>query len=125
MADTFQIIRIFTGPDGKSRQEPLDVSLKTAKYGSVSNLFSGPGMEIHRQSPGSSASWHNAPKRQLIATISGEAEIETGDGKVLKSKPGVIHLVEDVTGQGHITRITGTEDRISLFMPLAEGVEVV
>ena len=118
MAETFRIWKISTGPDGKSRQEPLDIPLKTARHGLVSSLFSGAGVELHRQSPGQVATWHNAPRRQLIATISGEAEIETGDGKVLKSHAGVIHLVEDLTGQGHITRITGTEDRVSLFMPL-------
>ncbi len=121
MAETFRIWRIFTGPDGKSRQEALDVPLQSAKSGLVSKLFSGPGVEIHRQAPGSSASWHNAPKRQLIATLSGEAQIETGDGKVLNSRAGVIHLVEDVTGQGHITRVVGSEDRVSLFMPLDDS----
>ena len=111
MAETFRIWRIFTGPDGKSRQEALDVPLQSAKSGLVSKLFSGPGVEIH----------HNAPKRQLIATLSGEAQIETGDGKVLNSRAGVIHLVEDVTGQGHITRVVGSEDRVSLFMPLDDS----
>lgn len=125
MADTFQIIRITTGPDGKSRQQVVEVPLERHRMGLVSRLFAGPGVEIHRQSPGSGASWHTAPRRQLIATISGEAEIETGDGKVLKSRAGVIHLVEDLTGQGHITRVIGNEDRVSLFMPLAEGVELV
>jgi quercetin dioxygenase-like cupin family protein len=124
MADTFQIVRIYAGPDGKSRQEPIEVPLGTAKFGLVSKLFSGAGVEFHRQPPGGVASWHTAPRRQLIATISGEAEIETGDGKVLRSRPGVVHLVEDLTGQGHITRIVGAEDRVSLFMPLGDSTEL-
>jgi hypothetical protein len=122
MAGTFTIWRISTGPDGKSRQEPVEIPMEMKRFGEVSKLFAGPGVEVHRQAPGGHASWHCAPRRQLIATISGEAEIETGDGKVLKSKPGVIHLVEDLTGQGHITRITGSEDRVSLFMPIEDSV---
>ena len=124
MAETFQIWRIYTGENGKSRMEPLALPMKAARFGLVSNLFSGRGVELHRQSPGSQASWHTAPRRQLIATISGEAEIETGDGQVLKSRPGVVHLVEDLIGQGHITRIVGTEDRVSLFMPLNDSTEL-
>lgn len=124
MDKAIQITRIYTGPDGKSRQQAIDVPMQSHRMGLVSKLFSGTGVEIHRQSPGGGASWHRAPRRQLIATISGEAEIETGDGKVLKSRPGVIHLVEDLTGEGHITRVIGTEDRISLFMPLADGTEI-
>ena len=125
MAETFEIVRIYAGADGKSRQELIQVPLRSGKFGLVSKLFSGHGVEIHRQRPGQVASWHTAPRRQLIATISGEAEIETGDGKVLKSRAGVIHLVEDLTGQGHITRIVGGEDRVSLFMPLEDSTVLV
>jgi len=121
MADTCRIWRIYTGPDGKSIQEPLDVPLHSKRFGLASSLLAGEGVEIHRQSPGQHASWHTAPRRQLITTIAGAAEIETGDGKVLLSCPGVIHLVEDLTGQGHITRIVGSEDRVSLFMPLDDS----
>ena len=125
MAETLRIWRIFTGEDGKSRQDPVEVPLKSARFGLVSNLLTGSGVELHRQSPGAYANWHTAPRRQLIATISGEAEIQTGDGQVLRSRPGVLHLVEDLTGQGHITRIVGTEDRVSLFMPLDDATQLV
>ena len=78
MAETFRIWRIFTGEDGQSRQEPVEVPLKSARFGLVSDLFTGSGVELHRQAPGLHANWHTAPRLQLIATISGEAEIETG-----------------------------------------------
>jgi hypothetical protein len=29
-------------------------------------------------------------------------------------------LAEDLTGKGHISRGVGTEDRVSLFLPVAE-----
>jgi hypothetical protein len=124
MAESFRIWRIYTGADGKSCLEPVDVPMNAMRFGTVSRLFSGKGVEIHRQAPGLSASWHTAPRRQLIATIAGEAEIETGDGQKLRSVPGVVHLVEDVTGVGHITRVVGTVDRVSLFMPLDEGISL-
>jgi hypothetical protein len=41
-------------------------------------------------------------------------------GKKIPIGPGHILLAEDVTGKGHISRGVGTEDRISLFIPLAE-----
>ena len=94
--------------------------MNQSRHGLVSRLFRGPGFDLHRQSPGHSFEWHPAPKRQLIVTISGEAEIECGDGQVLKVRPGVIQLMEDTKGRGHITRVLGTEDRVSIFMPLAD-----
>ena len=39
---------------------------------------------------------------------------------MLKVRPGVIQLMEDTKGRGHITRVLGTEDRVSIFMPLAD-----
>jgi hypothetical protein len=41
-------------------------------------------------------------------------------GKKIPIEPGHIDLVEDVTGKGHITRVTGTEDRVTLWLPLAD-----
>jgi hypothetical protein len=124
VAETLRIWRIFAGPDGESRLEPVDVPLGSTRHGLVSRLFRGPGFDLHRQAPGHSAEWHTAPKRQLIVTIAGESEIECGDGQVLKCRPGVIQLMEDTTGRGHITRVLGTEDRISVFMPLAEDERI-
>jgi hypothetical protein len=120
MSESLRIWRIYTRPDGKSALAPLDVPLDMQRHGLVSRLFTATGVDLHRQSPGHSADWHPAPRRQLIATLTGEAEIECGDGQVLKIRPGIIHLVEDTTGQGHITRVLGKEDRVSIFVPLAE-----
>ena len=55
-----------------------------------------------------------------MITLSGESEVELGDGTKIRLYPGHILLAEDTTGQGHISRAVGSEDRISLFIPLAE-----
>jgi hypothetical protein len=125
MAGKLRIWRIYVGADGKSGLDQIDIAMQANAHGEASQLFSGKGVQVTRQQPGHLASWHPAPRRQLIATLSGEAEIETGDGQILKSRPGVIHLVEDVHGQGHITRVTGTEERVSVFMPLDEDTKLV
>ena len=46
--------------------------------------------------------------------------MELGDGTKVRLHPGHILLAEDTTGQGHISRAIGSEDRISIFLPLAE-----
>ena len=65
--------------------------------------------------------WHQAPNRQYVVTLSGESEIELEGGRKLRLGPGHILLAEDTTGQGHISRAIGAGDRISLFIPLADG----
>jgi len=66
------------------------------------------------------ADWHTAPRRQYVITLTGQGEIEVAGGKKISIQPGHIDLVEDVTGKGHITKVTGTEDRVTLWLPLAD-----
>jgi quercetin dioxygenase-like cupin family protein len=67
--------------------------------------------------------WHPAPRRQFIVTLSGESEVELEDGKKVRLGPGTILLAEDTTGKGHISRAVGSQDRISLIIPLADGAQ--
>jgi hypothetical protein len=41
-------------------------------------------------------------------------------GKKIPVEPGHIELVEDTTGKGHITRVIGTEDRVTLQLPVSD-----
>ena len=50
---------------------------------------------------------HPAPRRVIFITVQGEYEVTTGDGDVRRFPPGSVLLVEDTTGTGHSTRITG------------------
>jgi hypothetical protein len=55
-----------------------------------------------------------------VITLSGRGEIEVAGGKKISIEPGHIDLVEDTAGKGHITRVMGTEDRVTLWLPLAD-----
>ena len=58
------------------------------------------------------------PRRQYSISLSGQAEIEVGDGTIARVGPGDVVLAEDLTGQGHITRVVGTEPRVYAIVPL-------
>ena len=68
--------------------------------------------------PGYFKDWHNAPRRQYVITLSGQVEFTIGDGTVKRLGPGDVLLAEDLTGRGHITRVVGSEPRISTAIPL-------
>ena len=57
--------------------------------------------------PGWFGDMHPAPARQFLILLSGQAEMQTGDGMVRQLKPGDIILLEDTWGKGHRTRNTG------------------
>jgi hypothetical protein len=46
--------------------------------------------------------------------------VEVAGGKKVSMGPGHIDLVEDTTGKGHITKVLGSEDRVTLQLPLAD-----
>jgi hypothetical protein len=120
MAEQADVWRIFTLPDGTSSMECIKVELP----GGRSSLFAGTGVQIVAMTPNTAVDWHVGPRRQLIATIAGEGELETGDGQKLTVKPGVLTLIEDLTGKGHLTR-NGPQGRLCVFMPLAADAKIV
>ena len=112
--------RIFTGPDGQTHAEEMTVKLARDDASTeVSEMAKATGAQFRRQAPSYFEDWHTAPRKQYVITLSGRGEIELSDGKKIPLGPGRILLLEDLTGKGHISRGVGTEDRISLLIPLA------
>jgi hypothetical protein len=119
MPETVDVWRLFTLPDGRSSMERIQVALANGR----SSLLAGTGVQVVTMQPSTVVDWHVGPRRQLIATIAGEGELETGDGQKLTVKPGVLTLIDDLTGKGHITRI-GPEGRLCVFMPLNAATQI-
>jgi hypothetical protein len=115
------VTRIFTGSDGQTHAEEINVKLvRDDASTELSEMVKAPGVRFRRQVPNYFEDWHTAPRKQYVITLSGRGEIEIAGGKKIPLGPGHILLVEDLTGKGHISRGVGTEERISLIMPLAE-----
>jgi hypothetical protein len=115
------VTRIYTGADGKTHAEEVSVKLMPGgASGDLSEMIKVSGLQIRRQAPNYFQDWHPAPRKQFVVTLSGRGEIELEGGKKIALGPGHILLAEDVTGKGHISRGVGSEDRVSLFIPVAE-----
>ena len=118
------VTRLYTGSDGQTYAEERQVKLAPGgDLGELSEMMKVTGLQFRRTPPNYSFDWHPAPRRQYVITLSGYGEIELAGGQKIPVGPGHILLAEDVTGKGHISRGVGTEDRISLFIPLAEGAK--
>ena len=115
------IIRVYTGPDGKSHFQDIEPKLEPKGDQSAGGeLIPGSGILIRRFEPTRSNPWHHAPGRYAVFTLSGAVDIEIGDGTVRRLGVGDILIAEDVTGQGHATREVGPEPRVSVFVPLGQ-----
>jgi quercetin dioxygenase-like cupin family protein len=108
------ITRIYTGPDGQSRAEQVEMKAP----GGTSEMIKATGAQFSSRPAAPASDWHVGPMRQYVITLSGRAELEVGDGKKVAVGPGQINLIEDTTGKGHITR--NLEDRIVVTIPLAD-----
>ena len=62
---------------------------------------------------------HAASKRQYVIIVSGRGEVDVVGGTKVLLAPGRVLLAEDVTGQGHTTRVGPDEDLVMLLVPLA------
>lgn len=110
------ITRLYTGADGQSHLEELDL----ASSPELTSLMATKGVVFRSTEPGRFSDWHNAPRRQFVITLAGEVEIGLGDGSVHRFSAGHVNLVEDLTGKGHTTRVVGNQPRMTATIHLAD-----
>ncbi len=118
-------VRVYTGDDGRSHLEEIDPPFEPfvdveGAHGDGTPMEAATGITFRRGAPGYFLDFHTAPRRQYTITLSGEIEIGTGDGTVRRYGPGTVLLAEDLTGQGHTTRVVSQEPRVYIVVPLAD-----
>ena len=111
------VTRLYTGPDNQTHAEQSELKFTPGTTSEVSKLMQVNGAELHRAAAGNVEDWHRAHRRQYVITLSGQGELEIADGKKISVGPGSILLVEDTTGKGHITKVIGAEDRVTIQIP--------
>lgn len=117
-----KVTRLYTGSDGKTKVEEYEIPLKSTGRGTeLSETVAVTSLQFRRTNQDYYIDWHTAPRRQYVITLAGESEVELEGGRKIRLGPGNILLAEDTTGQGHISRAVGSTDRISLFIPIADG----
>ncbi len=116
-----QIVRVYTGDDQRSHFEDINIDLEDLGVrGRISQPWPASSVMFREVDGDYALDFHNAPRRQLVVNLTGQVDIEVGDGTVRRLGPGSILLAEDTTGQGHISRAVEGEPRTCLFVPLAD-----
>jgi hypothetical protein len=109
-------VRCYTGSDGQSHFEDLDLlpaDVEESIEQATASIF------FARRFDGRFEDWHNAPRRQYVMFLSGgQMEVVVGDGTTRRFGPGDAVLFEDLTGQGHTSRSVGG-DRVTANVPLS------
>ena len=68
---------------------------------------------------GWSTEWHPAPAYQYVCILAGEAELTVGDGDVRRFSRGDVLHFQDITGDGHRTRVIGEDDLLMVVVQQA------
>lgn len=101
-----KVTRIYTGADNRSHFEELDMPLHAAAGSrrDTSNPLPAIGAAFGESAVLLPLDFHTAPRRQLVAMLSGSLEIECGDGSKRRFGPGDVFFADDTAGQGHVAR---------------------
>lgn len=106
--------RLYTGPDGQSHIEPIEVEHKTDWLKGL------PATQIaFRVWPqGEFLDWHPAPRRQYIINLDAGVQITASDGEARRIGAGEVLLVEDTWGKGHLSKALDGKLRHCIFVTL-------
>jgi quercetin dioxygenase-like cupin family protein len=117
---SIRMTRLYTGPGGVSFLEDIDMKTKPTPTGEETELMKVPGVQFARIAKGTFFDWHPEPQRQYVIMLKGQLELEVGGGtrKKVVFRPGDIIFAEDLTGQGHTSRMIGNEDMVAIIVPL-------
>jgi len=113
-----KIVRTYTGADQESHFEDLEFAFEPMADTETTRLQDATDIVFRRAPAGYFHEWHVAPKRQYVITLSGEWEVEVGDGSRRRFEAGDVLLAEDTTGQGHRSRVLGSKPRVYAFVRL-------
>ncbi len=116
MTQALPYVRIYADAAGESHIEQLAMPLAT-------RLFAPPAAPLDVSAPATASTfrmlrlaadwrggWHPTPVRQWFFFLAGAVSIETSDGAKHVASAGSIVLLEDTTGKGHDTRVTGNAE---------------
>jgi hypothetical protein len=76
-----KVTRVYTGADGESHFEEIEVDIE--------KLQPGDGIVFRHAAPGDVNEWHMAPRRQYVINLSGQSEVEIGDGTKRRLVPAI------------------------------------
>jgi hypothetical protein len=121
-------IKITNDGRGGSRLEEVEVPQTTTPYAAnvppvrVSAALPVTGGVVFVTTPPEvrDTQSHPPPLRQLVVILEGALEVETTDGDKCTFTPGMVALVDDVDGQGHVTRVVSPAPATFMAVPIAD-----
>jgi hypothetical protein len=116
-AKPFMMQRIYTGTDGLSHVENIELNAQSV-------LEKITAAQVSVSQPGRFSDYHVGPERRYIINLTGGGQLQVAEGKV-DLPAGSIEYIDDLTGKGHTTANVGKEPRVSIQFQLADQKQVI
>jgi hypothetical protein len=116
------VTRVYTGDDGESHAERLEVPMEMVADGAMSRLFELKGLVVRESTFDGPKGFHNARWRHFCVPLVGGFELECSDGSRHRIVPGTIMLGEDLDGPGHAS-VEIDPPRVTLLLPVPDGFD--
>lgn len=114
-----RITRLYTGKDNQSHFDEIELQLESRGPLGFFTEPTGVKAFFFREVPADfHYTWHNVVCREYVITLEGRAEIEVSSGDNRLFGKGDVLLAEDVSGQGHKTRVIGKKPWRQAFITL-------
>src|SRR5436309_1328863 len=119
--------RLYADASGESHFEEVEMDLTLTDYAppapplNLSASLPATQVGFMNASAGWSSDFHPSSARNLFFVISGEWEVTASDGETRRFGVGSVLLVEDISGQGHSSRIVSEVDSLAALVQL-DGV---
>ena len=116
--------RLYSDADGQSHFDDLEAELTSANFAppapplNLSTSLAANSMAFFGARAGWVSDWHPSAARNMFIVISGEWEVESGDGELRRFGPGSALLVEDTHGQGHKSRVVSETETLAVVVQL-------
>ncbi|HLF79872.1 MAG TPA: hypothetical protein VJB57_20515 [Dehalococcoidia bacterium] len=117
-----KLTRIYAGADGQSHFEDLELPMDESQRRATSESLLATTAAFGVSDQLAAQDWHHAPRRQLVAVLSGALEIRCGDGSTRRFGVGDVFLADDLAGQGHHTSDVGGPMRL-LYVHLPDELD--
>lgn len=120
-----RIVRVYTGDDDQSHLEHLEIPELPHPRNQAATLTDlVPATTVgFRQAESGPIDFHRAPRRQFVVCLSGQLEVECGDGSKHVFSPGDVLFADDRTGQGHRSRDIGGPRR-SMWVGVPDDLDI-
>src|SRR5438105_14666975 len=117
-------VHLYSDSSGESHFDDVEIDLASTDYTSsapplfLSDITAMTQFRFMQAPAGWTSDWHTSSARTMFFVLTGEWEVTASDGEARRFSAGSVLLVEDTSGKGHRSRVTGKEDSLAAMVEL-------